>query len=266
MDLNQGHRVIWTRKKIADFWNHFEYTPKMQNRHFSKQRGLSLLRILKKTIQLETPILDLGCGSGHLLSLLLKDGIESWGADISESSIEIVNNRFNKDVNFKGIKKLIEGEALPFESNSIGTVFLIETIEHLFEENLHTILNDVHKIMKKDGFLVVTTPNREKLEENEILCPNCECKFHRVQHIRSFDSGILRSTVEKAGFETIRCGPEILLPDIKVWLSAQKHGGSNIVCCPDCFHKIEVKTKKILSRLEKIFLELRHLVCVAKKR
>jgi SAM-dependent methyltransferase len=263
MDFNQGHRVIWTRKKIADFWNH---SPEMQNRHFSKQRGPSLLRVLKKIIELETPVLDLGCGSGHLLSLLLQEGIESWGADISERSIEIVNKRFNGDLNFKGIKKLIEGETLPFESNSTGTVFLIETIEHLFEENLHIILNDIQKILKKDGLLVVTTPNREKLEENEILCPNCGCKFHRVQHLRSFDSGMLRSIIENTGFEVIRCGPEILLPDLKVWFSAQKTGGSNFVCCPDCFHKIELKSKKVLFRLGKFFQELGHLVCIAKKR
>lgn len=262
----QEHRINWTRQKIAAFWDHFEDSPGMQNRHFSKQRGLSLLRNIGRTKNLETPVLDLGCGSGHLLSLLLKEGIESWGADVSERSIEIVGEKFDGDWNFKGVKKLVEGENFPFESSSIGTVFLLETIEHLLEEDLYTVLGDILKILRPSGLLIVTTPDSEKLEESEIICTNCGCKFHRVQHLRSLSPVSLRKTIEKAGFEVIRCSREILLPDLKVWLSAQRSDGYNSVHCPDCYFKVGLKSKTMISRLKKLFGELGHLVCIAKKR
>ena len=132
--------VEWTPEKIVRFWNAYEDTPGMQNWHFSKQRGAALLSWTSKKASICAPVLDLGCGSGHLTSLLLARGIQTYGADVSDNTEKIVTGRFKGDYNFLGFKQIEAGKPLPFENNSIKTIFLLETVEHLLQPVLDNLL------------------------------------------------------------------------------------------------------------------------------
>ena len=152
--------VEWTPEK-SHFWNAYEDTPGMQNWHFSKQQEQHFFPGLQKSFHLcSCP--RLGCGSGHLTSLLLA-GDSNLRADVSDNTEKIVTGRFKGDYNFLGFKQIEAGKPLPFENNSIKTIFLLETVEHLLQPVLDNLLLECRRILASGGYIIVTTPNQENL-------------------------------------------------------------------------------------------------------
>jgi len=49
--------------------------------------------------------------------------------------------------------------------------------------------------------VMITTPNEENLEKGEVICPECGCTFHRMQHINTYSSEDLTNLMMKYGFE-----------------------------------------------------------------
>ncbi len=257
--------VEWTPEKIARFWSSYEETPGMQNWHFSKQRGAALISLVRKKVSLSAPVLDLGCGSGHLISLLLSLGLQTRGADVSDSAGKIVNERFNGDRNFMGYTPLQKGKSLPFDDNSFKTLFLLETVEHLLPPDLEAILLESRRILADGGHLIVTTPNQELLRDSFVFCRSCGAQFHSFQHIRSLDSSSLWTQIEKAGFKKVICRPAILLPDLSVWLLAQRCRRESFIPCPECGNKVVNSALRSENRIKSVLRELYHLVCIAEK-
>ena len=255
--------IRWNPQKIAAFWSTWEESPAMQNRHFSRQRGAALLKWTAKHVTITEPVLDLGCGPGHLLNLLLNKRIRSAGADVSPRSISIVNERFSSVPCFLGATRLTS-DTLPFEPDMFGTVFLLETIEHLLKDSIDAYLKSIRATLKKDGCLVITTPNRENLSENMITCTECGCSFHRTQHISSFDRHSLATRVVNAGFSVVTCRGVMLPPEMRVWFAARKSRGPQQRNCPECKSPV-VFRKSAGSRVKDILGELSHLVCIARR-
>src|SRR5581483_12329458 len=74
-------------------------------------------------------ILDLGCGNGHIVNYLLKNGYNAYGTDASENGIAIARKE-HPDRFF--LQDLSSGK-LPAELQSIrfDTIISTEVIEHL---------------------------------------------------------------------------------------------------------------------------------------
>jgi hypothetical protein len=61
--------------------------------------------------------------------------------------------------------------------------------------------------VRPGGWVVMTTPNDERLELGETVCANCGCVFSPLQHVRSFTAATLEATLSAAGFRTVVCRP-----------------------------------------------------------
>jgi len=96
-------------------------------------------------------------------------------------------------------------------------VTVIETVEHLDDATLGALLDETRRLVRKGGYLVVTTPHAENLPELQVMCPDCGCVFHQFQHVRSFTPADLRNAIEARGFKTIRCGP-LLFSFLPRWM------------------------------------------------
>lgn len=57
----------------------------------------------------------------------------------------------------------IELEAFPFSSSSLDVVLFCEIIEHLLTSPLHTV-QEIYRVLKPGGHLILTTPNVLRLE------------------------------------------------------------------------------------------------------
>lgn len=97
-------------------------------------------------------VLDIGCAKEYLVLLFKNKGIESYGVDISEYAISHAPEKVKKFL----FKVDIEKEKLPFPDNFFDGITIIEVLEHLY--NFEFALKECKRVLKKGGFLFVTTP------------------------------------------------------------------------------------------------------------
>ena len=198
------HEIIWTHEKSSRFWDYFTHNKAYEENFFSKQVGNAIIDFILTYTNLSGNILDYGCGHGHLIEKLLKRGIPCEGLDFSSDSVRLVEKNFCKEPHFKGVT-LAKGLPTQLESGKFDVVFLIETIEHILTEDLDETLKEIYRITRKGGYVFVTTPNEENLEAAKVICPECGCIFHIVQHVRSWTKDSLSSFMENNGFTEVVC-------------------------------------------------------------
>ncbi|MBT9150146.1 MAG: 27-O-demethylrifamycin SV methyltransferase [candidate division WS2 bacterium] len=115
--------------------------------------GPRLKRILE-LFQKEKPsnILDIGCGNGKFAYLLGKvTNAEVTGIDVSESAVALACQKI------EAIRVDVGQDIYPFKDGAFNSVFCGEIIEHLF--NTDHLLDEIYRVMAKDGFCILTTPN-----------------------------------------------------------------------------------------------------------
>ena len=63
----------------------------------------------------------------------------------------------------------------PVESNSFDAVYSSHNIEHLFAHEVPTALNEMYRVLKNDGFLIITCPDLQEvckhIAEGRLLDP-----------------------------------------------------------------------------------------------
>ncbi|HWB93187.1 MAG TPA: methyltransferase domain-containing protein [Puia sp.] len=197
------HEVEWTDDKVARFWDSFSALPHLQ--YFAQQVGRKVIDISKKYIDLGDKILDYGSGKGFLIDYLLQyGGKHVSGCDFSEDSVKLVNAQFADNKNFEGCTRIL---ALPSElpADTFQSVYFMETIEHLLDQYYEPTLREIGRVVKKGGYVIITTRNEEDLNSLKVICPDCGAMFHRVQHVRSFSKASLSGAMKEFGFTEVFC-------------------------------------------------------------
>jgi SAM-dependent methyltransferase len=101
--------------------------------------------------------LDVGCGDGRWTSDLyeyLNKDVEAIGIDFSKCAIGFAK-LISPDIDFR----VHRGEMLPFETGSFDLVTAIEVIEHVDDGLEETFVSELHRVLRKDGVLLLTTPS-----------------------------------------------------------------------------------------------------------
>ena len=99
-------------------------------------------------------VLDIACGSGYGANMLASKAKMVYGVDIDTATVTYANEQYgDKNIEF------ISGEAtkIPLDDNSVDVVITFETIEHV--KNYKLFLSEIDRILKKDGLLLISTPN-----------------------------------------------------------------------------------------------------------
>ncbi len=191
------HKVKWTKEKINNLWEIYETYPEFVSTKFlPDELYINLLRVVKKFIKPKSKILDVGCGTGTLLNLLLKNGYKCYGVDISEKNILQLKQKF-PEINF------VQGSItkIPFPESYFDCIFVTEILEHLLEEDLVSGLKENKRVLKPQGKLIITVPYKEELQST--VCPDCGAVFVPSQHLRSFDENYLSSLLIRCGFKIL---------------------------------------------------------------
>lgn len=128
-------------------------------------------------------VIDLGFGDGFLLRELSKRGYQVSGIDFVEQNIEITKQStgFGENLKFGSVT------AIPFPDKNFDLAIATEMFEHLTEDDLEKGLREIHRILRKNSYLIVTVPYHEDLSKKRACCPQCGCQFHLWGHQQSFN-------------------------------------------------------------------------------
>jgi ubiquinone/menaquinone biosynthesis C-methylase UbiE len=119
-------------------------------------------------------VLDLGCGTGYGAAILAKSARVVLALDVSQESIEFAKENYTAP----NLKFLVSDcNQLAISSGSIDVVVCFEVVEHLGDQQ--TFLKEVRRVLRRDGVLVISTPNRIYYTE--------ERKEANPFHVREFD-------------------------------------------------------------------------------
>jgi len=109
-------------------------------------------------------ILDVGCSAGHFAGAMWRNNTVV-GVDLSD--IAMTRGRSDKNVNFV----MASATNLPFKNSAFDKMSMLELIEHLPGVELDA-LREANRVLKRDGFLVMSTPNRGRFSQFLLLDPS----------------------------------------------------------------------------------------------
>ncbi|MFA5261538.1 MAG: class I SAM-dependent methyltransferase [Candidatus Omnitrophota bacterium] len=207
----QKHKIEWTPEKISRLWDYYSTNPSYHGYYFGFQASKAVAKEIQRRIHFKKlhNILDFSCGLGDLIqacSTYLRPGQNIYGVDFSENSVKATQTRFINNPSFQGAI-LLKSFPSVFHDEFFDLIMSTEVIEHLSETEFNQMLIEANRLLKNNGYIFLTTRNRENLKANEILCPECGCIFHRWQHLRTWDRFQLDQAVTKFGFETVTSEP-----------------------------------------------------------
>jgi O-antigen chain-terminating methyltransferase len=151
-------------------------------------------------------LLDIGCGEGGFLELCKKANISAIGVDASQKRVSRC-----RENGLDAVKADIF-EFLDTTGEIFDGVFCSHFVEHLEPPHLALLLNLINPILKKNGKLVIVTPNSRSLPVH---------LFHfwkDASHKRFYPAETLEALLKQSGFEITESGkdsqttPETLFP------------------------------------------------------
>ncbi len=136
-------------------------------------------------------ILEIGCGNGFNSSLLSKNpSLKIIGIDKSKEAISTSKKRYPW-ISFE----IMDAEKMSFSDQYFDEIYAMDVLEHI--DNLNNVLNEISRILKKNGKLIVNIPasKSEKLLLN--IRPSY---FKEIHHIRIFKDNELEKILEKRNY------------------------------------------------------------------
>lgn len=168
-DNNAGNKVLSANQKVHAFLAESgEYEKSPHFRPENKEKVSSIIRQLCSRLEYRETLLDLGCGTGFILSLGHPFFKKVIGVDITDEMMQKVdlspgNIEIHKCV----------AENTPFEDSSIDMVTAYSFLDHLVDYS--DVLKESYRVLKKGGiFYADLNPNRAFINEMENLLTRTE--------------------------------------------------------------------------------------------
>jgi 2-polyprenyl-3-methyl-5-hydroxy-6-metoxy-1,4-benzoquinol methylase len=151
-----------------------------------KKRGQLLFEFLKKFNLKKGTVLDVGCGTGMMLTPFLKNGWKCSGNDPIKSYIEYGRNKLDLPVEW------LQSEDMRLKKNSIDLVIIMGSLEHVYDINL--VMKKLEKAIKKNGILVLEARGDPLGSTKD---------FFNQNHHRYFFGNTMELVMRKYGWEPL---------------------------------------------------------------
>jgi 2-polyprenyl-3-methyl-5-hydroxy-6-metoxy-1,4-benzoquinol methylase len=141
-------------------------------------------------------ILDIGCANGDLLVLLKQKfpNLETFvGIDIFPRHIEIAKQTLS-DFLVDGtivFADITNSETFSEITETFDVITFFHTLEHIFPEHVDTTIENIKKLLSKNGTLIVSLPYGFAHDPGT--------------HTQTFDEISLCELFEQRGFKTVKC-------------------------------------------------------------
>jgi SAM-dependent methyltransferase len=108
-------------------------------------------------------VLDVGSGRGEIVRHCARMGASAYGIDYSTIANQLARDLMEKENSDLGQTAIIQSDAkfIPFPTDFFDRVLMFDIVEHLYPQELYQALREVHRVLGKNGRLIVhTAPNR----------------------------------------------------------------------------------------------------------
>jgi SAM-dependent methyltransferase len=152
-------------------------------------------------------VLDAGCGIGYYsFELATKFGCEVDGVDIDTDDIEIAKKIGDMTRVMNANFKVCDISELNFPDNTFDEIILSEVLEHVRDDK--KILNELHRVLKPHGHLIISTPYVDIVEEYSEQKPKLSGKKTGFDieggHVRNgYSFELLSKILNDTGFNVV---------------------------------------------------------------
>ena len=142
---------VWQEKiyKSKDKQGKYEYYDKQYRFDY-------VVNMIPDTSALDHRALDMGCGAGQLLPVLVKKGYQVYGIDVSQKMIDI-SQKICNEFEIKADLQLGDCEDLIFSSKSFYLYVAMGVIEYLDDDI--PMLQEIERILSPGGVGIITLRN-----------------------------------------------------------------------------------------------------------
>jgi ubiquinone/menaquinone biosynthesis C-methylase UbiE len=165
---------------------------------FARQRIANVLSLLPDVKG--KSLLDVGCGMGTFAIETAARGAFSVGVDMMDTAIKAAQH-VAKAEGVSATFTLADAANLPLEDKTTDVTIAADFTEHLDDATLERVLNELARVMKPGGTLIIYTPSPthilERLREVNILKPD-------PSHIGLRTGPELSKWATRAGFKVTR--------------------------------------------------------------
>lgn len=136
-------------------------------------------------------ILDVGCGTGNFSIKLAELGCEVVGIDVSQNMLDEANNKIKgKGLDIEFYK--MDVNKMEFTDESFDGIYSMTSFEFL--ANPHNAYDDMHRVLKSNGHLLIGTINRESRWGEYYLSKSLQkdsiykhAKFKTLEEMKSYN-------------------------------------------------------------------------------
>lgn len=144
-------------------------------------------------------LLDVGCANGEFLFLAKKHGFNGYGVEANKYTADIAINNGLKV--FNGALKEAN-----FKDGYFSVVYLGDIIEHVVDPV--ALLGECKRILKKEGIIVISTPNVDCFwaKATQLICGWLKFPWSVLlppYHLYLFSENNLKKCVRKLNFEVL---------------------------------------------------------------
>ncbi len=143
-------------------------------------------------------VLELGCGAGYAMKLLLEQSAVSLivGLDISKSVLRTAAIRNRKEIR-RGKLQLVKNNIghMTFQDMSFNKVFSIHSV--YFWENMQKNIMEIHRVLKPEGMVILTLSDGKNgvtwewtndLITQQVIPGMEKCGFQNIEILRGQNS------------------------------------------------------------------------------
>jgi ubiquinone/menaquinone biosynthesis C-methylase UbiE len=167
-------------------------------------------RIVDNYIERDDKVLDIGCGTGTLATMMARKGAMVRGIDISKQMLSIARETIKKmglEKNISLMETSIVGLKKYFEDESFDKVVSTLVFSELSNDERLYVLEESRRILKKDGLLIIADETRPRSALSRLIYSLVRCPLAILTFI--FTQAILHSVkdleknISSAGFRII---------------------------------------------------------------
>ncbi|MFZ2126035.1 MAG: class I SAM-dependent methyltransferase [Candidatus Microsaccharimonas sp.] len=130
---------------------------------FSYHRYLTIKRLCKGKV-----VVDMACGTGYGVDIISDVAKKVIGLDVDEESIRQCQKKYSKpNLSFA----VGDATSMDLPDKSVDVFVSCETIEHLSATDQKKFVAEIRRVLRDDGVVVMTTPNKTRTDNFETKNP-----------------------------------------------------------------------------------------------